>query len=314
MRLIEDGLTQRGGVILGRLDGKMDWRNNPSALDLLSRCDAIVINGEGTLHHGRKKASWLMDVARHPVTKTKELALINTIYQANPDHWAPMLKQFTHLYARDGRSAAEMARHAEREVLYMGDLSMSAGALPDTDAQQGILFGDSVSRSSSEKLARLASQVSLHEPSAIIPLTTSLFEDNPYKPYLWRIFRKSKLVWRQKNLLQRHALMQFLPSEDAYIAKLRATRLSVTGRFHGICLSIIAGIPFVAVSSNSWKIEALFEDVGLDTRRLVPVDQLKPGLILDEDWSFSTEEIQNIEKFLNRTVVRASAMFDRLSA
>ena len=81
MRIIEQELEARGGEIIGRLDGKQNWQTTPEALAVLTRADKIVINGEGTLHGGRKKAGWLIDIAEHPVAVGKSLSLINTIYQ-----------------------------------------------------------------------------------------------------------------------------------------------------------------------------------------------------------------------------------------
>lgn len=313
MRLIEEGLTARGCVIHARLDGKEDWRTNPASLRLLAGCDAIVINGEGTLHHGRKKAGWLMEVAAHEVTRGKELALVNALYQENPDSWAPLLQRFAHLYARDSRSAAEMARQAGRPVAHFGDLSTSAGAVPGAAVRHGIMVGDSVRNSATARLAGLAAELDRSEPARLIPLTVSMREENPYRPWLSRALRRWTVGIRQRRMLARHPLMRYLSSEAEYVGMLRAARLSVTGRFHGICLNLVTATPFIAVTSNSWKIEALFEDAGLDPRRLVAQDRLTPDLVLGTDWSFSAGEEANIAAFLARSQAGAAAMFDAIA-
>lgn len=312
MRLIEDGLTSRGGRIIGRLDGKMDWRTAPWALELLADCDSIVINGEGTLHHGRKKASWLMEVANHPVTRDKELSLINALYQENPDSWAPLLRRFRHLYARDHRSAALMSLHAGRPVPHLGDLSTSAGAVPSASKRQGIMVGDSVRNSATADLARLAQDLARRETTRLVPLTISMREENPYRPWVPRMFRRYTVALRQALMLRRFPIMGYLPSEGAYIEALCQSRLSVTGRFHGICLNLVTSTPFIAVASNSWKIEALFEDAGIDPRRLIAQQDLTPELILDQDWSFSETERARISQFLAESVDAARRMFDAI--
>lgn len=50
------------------------------------------------------------------------------------------------------------------------------------------------------------------------------------------------------------------PDIHAYIAWLKSLDLYVTGRFHGVCLAMMLGIPFLAIPSNSFKIEGLLED------------------------------------------------------
>lgn len=313
MRLIEDGLTSRGCVIAGRLDGKLDWQNDRDALDLLAQCDAIVINGEGTLHHGRKKATWLMEVASHPVTKDKELALVNALYQDNPDSWIPLIRGFRHLYARDGRSAVQMAAHVGHAVAHFGDLSTSAGAMPQLPHRDGILVSDSVRNSVALRLARLATDLSARTSTTLVPLTVSLREENPYKPWLPRKLRRWTVALRQYLLQRRFPLLTYVESEEAFLSKLRQSRLCVTGRFHGVCLNLVTGTPFITVSSNSWKIEALFEDAGLERRRLVAPEDLSTDLVLNSDWSFTETEQASIAAFLDRSQRGAAAMFDALA-
>ncbi|NBT42545.1 MAG: hypothetical protein EBT20_19170, partial [Alphaproteobacteria bacterium] len=64
--------------------------------------------------------------------------------------------------------------------------------------------------------------------------------------------------------------------------------------------------------SNSWKIEALFEDAGIDLRRLVSTERLTKKMVMEEDWSFSKHEQENISSYLTRSSQQAKAMFDRI--
>jgi hypothetical protein len=314
MRLIEDGLEARGCKIIGRIDGKLDWRSDASCLQLLSHCDLIVINGEGTLHHGRKKAGWLMETTVHQATRGKEVALINALYQENPTDWAPLLQGFRHLYARDSRSAAAMSAQADRTVTWMGDLSTSAGSISEEYPRTGILVSDCVRNSATRSLALLAERLNRTEPTTLHPLTKFFREDNPYQPTLRRLLRRWNVKFRKTLMERRFPTLIYLQSEGAFIDALRRSRLCVTGRFHGVCLNLVTGTPFVAVTSNSWKIEALFTDVGLDPRRMIPHERLTDELVLGTDWSFSKEERRNIASFLEMTQTSAGHMFDALAA
>jgi len=311
MRIIEDGLQVRGGEIIGRLDGKQNWQTTPEALAILAQADGIVINGEGTLHGGRKKAGWLVDIADHPVSKGKELSLINTIYQNNPPEWGSRLARFDHIYARESRSAAALTQAVGRPVPWLGDLSTSAGALPDNgQARSGVMVGDSVHNTVSAGLAKFSRDMS---PQAdLIPLTISLREENPYRPWLIRQYRHYTLKLRQAVQERRYPNLRYLSSEEAYLDLLRTKSLSVTGRFHGICLNLAAGTPFICISSNSWKIEALFDDVGLNPRRLIALADLSPQMVADHDWSFDDKETANIAAYLQRTQSQAADMFDKI--
>jgi hypothetical protein len=315
MRLLEQGLTSRNCEIIGRLDGKLDWRTDQACLDILRQADAIVINGEGTLHHGRKKASWLMSVASHPVTQNKELAIVNTLYQDNPSHWIPLAKAFTHLYARDNRSAKHLSDHAGRSVPFFGDLSTSEidprAHIPHP--RDLVTVSDSVNRAVADKLCRLAQELERSTAVALMPLTRTLREENPYSAWPLRMGRKKSVQARQFLREKRFPLLRFVHSEPEFLDTLLRSKLCITGRFHGVCLCLATNTPFIAVTSHSWKIEALFEDAGIDWRRLVGINDLNHKMITEEDWQFSDEEKLNISSFLSRSHAGAAAMFESIA-
>jgi len=66
---------------------------------------------------------------------------------------------------------------------------------------------------------------------------------------------------RRKNYFPTE-LVATKPDWDAYITWLRSLDLHVTGRFHGVCAAALAGTPFVAFPSNSYKVEGLLADMG----------------------------------------------------
>lgn len=311
MSVIEHNIIARGGKIIGRLDGKQNWQTTPASLEVLAATDAIVINGEGTLHGGRKKAGWLIDVADHPITANKELSLINTIYQNNPHSWGSSLARFDHLCARDSRSAQTMTQATGRTIPWLGDLSLSMGALDArSELRQGIIVGDSVKKPVSAALAALS--IDLMPIADLVPLTISLREENPYKSWISRQLRHYTLKLRQAIQERRFSNLKYLVSEHAYLDLLQSKTLSITGRFHGVCLNLVAGTPFLCLSSNSWKIEALFADVGLDPRRLVTLDQLSTDFITETNWDFSASEAKNIKEFLIWNEQRVSELFDKI--
>ncbi len=60
------------------------------------------------------------------------------------------------------------------------------------------------------------------------------------------------------------------PDADTYLSTLMGCASHITGRYHAVCFSIATATPFRALSSNSHKIEALLDDVGLDPRHISP--------------------------------------------
>ena len=99
---------------------------------------------------------------------------------------------------------------------------------------------------------------------------------------------------------------------EGFVADLRRTSIYLTGRYHGICLAISAGVPFRAVTSNSHKIEALLKEAGLNPDRLVG-NVADIAVTAPEDWQFSADEAGRLSAFLRDGRSRTDALFDRLA-
>jgi hypothetical protein len=97
--------------------------------------------------------------------------------------------------------------------------------------------------------------------------------------------------------------------------RLARAELTVTGRFHGACLAMAAGTPFVALASNSWKIEALIEDAGLERWRLAEPEAL-PGLLAGgaAALGWTDGERAALDAYLDHAAQGAEALFADLAA
>lgn len=314
MRIIEDNLTRRGATISGRIPAGFDWRSDRASRDLLARADLVLVNGEGTLHHGSRKGAWLLELADTPDLDGIPKVLINALYQENPLDWADMLSGFDLISARDSRSAETMTIATGRPVDFVPDLSMcEAVATPPQAGRNGILVGDSVHGPVSKALLGLAGALQSHpEPVQVVPLTTGFRIVNPNRPLPNRLFRRASLALRRAVAVRRHGYLNFVSTEQEYLNLLSACRLTVTGRFHAVCMAIATGTPFVAISSNSWKIESLLRDAGLDPARIVSVGDLNTALVTRRPWDFSETELRNIAAFLDRGRQKADNLFDRI--
>lgn len=314
MEAIESHLTNRNATIIGRIDGKLDWRSDQQSLSLIAESDAIVINGEGTMHSGKKKAGWLMDVATHPATRHKETALINTLYSDNPPDWFKRLAAFDHIYARDSRSAKTMSQGIGREVPFLGDLSMHVGLQKSPYQRTYLALGDSVFKSITHDLAELSNTIAGQTQVRLLPVTASMREINPYRPRLAQAIRKTTVNLRQKRQMRKYPKLEYLPDYQAYVDAIQHASLSVTGRFHATTLAIATLTPFVCIASNTAKTQTLLKDIGLGHKRLVDIKDVTPELLLNRDWSFSDDEIACIEKYFVRYLGEVDDMFNVLTA
>src|SRR5262245_12462177 len=103
-------LASRGLEVIDSAPAAAPWDGAPSLLRNMRRADLILINGEGTLHHGAGLGARLLSVVDHPARCGTPVALINTIYQENPPEWGRWLSKMSLVAARDRRSQHEFER------------------------------------------------------------------------------------------------------------------------------------------------------------------------------------------------------------
>lgn len=212
----------------------------------------------------------------------------------------PALKCFDLIYTRDIRSA--QALHSGGVGAEpISDLSFSFD-FKNREKSEGICFSDSVDRRTSAVLAANAF------------LTNADFH---------RIGKNDRL----KNFRE-------------YVDHLASYKLVVTGRYHGACFCINAGIPFVAVRSNTNKIEDLLEEALGSAERVLPLEKFAMndwisqfralvgpkfgqrelrgvcGCILrnfDDKFSFSAKEEQFRSAYKSSSQLKISHMWDTIA-
>ena len=302
-------VQSHGAEVLVRVPRKCAWWKNTKILDKLRAADAIIINGEGTLHHGRPAARDLLRVVEHPSTRDKPLHLLNALYQENPAEWAPLLDAFHSISPRDSLSAGELRKLLERPVSYIPDLTLCAGPIScDEPRHMEMVVGDSVDESVSAALASLAKE----NGAQFVP-SLSRLKTLGGKTGLSGFNRRLRRKLHEMKVQIQNPQLQLARDTQEYAAALCAAKLHVTGRFHGVCYSIITGTPFIASTSNSWKIEALVSDFGLDPERVIPIAAV-PERIRRRDWSFSEVEKANIRNALANAKTDAEILFDEICA
>jgi hypothetical protein len=190
----------------------------------LSGLDAVVVNGEGTIHHGHGLD--LLTILAGAQQMGLRTFLVNAVFQ-QCELFLDTLRHLDDLTVRDARSSAYLARLGIPHRLVF-DSSLEAGfdSQPVHDFADRVVITDwHPARAGDVGNLLEALRASLGPGAVYYPL------EDPARAADWR-----------------HA-----------VADLQAARLVVTGRHHGVCLAAMAGVPFVALGSNTWKIEGLLE-------------------------------------------------------
>jgi hypothetical protein len=308
MRLLEAGLERHGLEILARSPVRHDWAADPSIVTALARARLVVINGEGTLHHGKKAAARLLAVVDHPTTRGKPVALVNALWQDNPATWAAQADRLALASLRDSRSLAAFTAMSRAPARLVPDLSLTERISP-AGPRRGVVVGDSVLPEATDLLRDIA----VAGGHALVPSLSRLPRPNG-SPLLrlWRRLSEGPTVW---DRLARSPGFALDRDEAAHAVRTAQAELVVTGRFHGACYAMAAGTPFVALSSNSWKLEALVEDAGLARWRLATPEGM-PGLLAGGQAALAWSEAERValDAYLEGAAQGAASLFTDLAA
>lgn len=310
MRTIREELARRGLSDLPSIMVGTEWQRDPELTALIDAADLVVINGEGTLHHGKRRGRWLLEAGARVKARGGRVALLNALWQDNPPEWASLARDFDVLACRDSRSASDLSLATGRDVTCLGDLSMFH-PWPATEViRSGVMVGCSVHGAVTQTLARFAKEGG-HD---FVPVTTAM-KVVPARLSGWqRWLRTQRNDWQNQRFRQRYPAARFVRDDTEFLTELSRHRLVVTGRFHAVCLAVLSATPFLAVSSNSWKIEALINDIGLDPARLRSLGTLTQATLSERDWDYSGEEKAAISASLLRWRDEGKTLFDRVAA
>jgi len=311
MRTIEELLGRRGAKVLGRALGTDHWEKNPQFLDALRDSDAILINGEGTLHHGRPRAERVLKVVDHPLRQGKPVYIVNALYQGNPQGWSKYLDKVDLILTRDSRSGQELDRVYSGPLHQALDLSMHVPHPADSqNTRLHLAFGDSVDP---ETTLLLLDAHRKTEGSVFLPVMRTLKSRRPSWPAPLRAWRDFYIHVHAKLSRWRDESIRFVADDHAFLRELENSALHVTGRFHGVCLSLLAQTPVLTVASNSWKIEALLDDLGLSRERLITPQALRELDLTQLRLDFSAQEKLRMTEALAASRRTVESVFDRIA-
>ncbi|WP_175545305.1 polysaccharide pyruvyl transferase family protein [Thalassovita taeanensis] len=302
VRLLIDGLARHGVQVIARSPARNDWEHDKEFLAALARADVIVINGEGTLHHGKADGEKLLRIATHPARGATPIALINALYEDNPPEWDARLSQIALLSARDSDSARALSDASGHQARWVPDLSLSAPAEIPASPRHGVLVGDSVRLDRRRHLAQAAARL----PDARVIPTKTLGGALWRLPLIGTLARG--LLYRIYNgtCPTRIPPFRMAPDEAAYLREIASARLHITGRFHAVCLSMLTETPFLALTSNASKIERLLTDAGLGDSRMISASTLQTP---PEQMDFTADELRLIRAFLHKAQTGADRLF-----
>ncbi|RIA56326.1 polysaccharide pyruvyl transferase family protein [Dichotomicrobium thermohalophilum] len=290
-----DALARNAGIeIVAKLPLHADW-------DALApdRFDAVIVNGEGTLHSSNRGARRIAEIPAWAARRGVPAHLINSVYQNNNDTIAAQVARFATIAVRDTRSAAEMSRHGI-DPRVVPDLSLTWQVEPAHLTGDKIIINGSVSKTARGRLYALSGR-----DRPYVPITSRPPRDKDAQRFY---DAKRALAMIRPPGVKRAHLRNSIATFDEFVSCLRAHASGiVTGRFHMVTIALCLEIPVMAVPSNTHKIEALLEHLDMPGRLAEhPRDALRMLR------SYTTAEIERIRALRREARTNADRLFQEI--
>jgi hypothetical protein len=287
---IRRNLAMRGIELSGRWPVAVDWRLAAAFHAGLRNASAFIVNGEGTIHHTRErpKGRQLLQFARTVKRRSdKPVFLINASCEALEPRDFDDMTSFDRIFVRDRRSQAYLAENGIAST-WVPDLCLGAETRV-YPRRERIVCTDSVVR----PLNPLLESYSARLQATFAPM-------RPGRP---------RSYWRYAFPDRAELATSFWP----YYRTIASARSVIAARFHAMIFCLLAGTPFLAVSSNTTKIESVLEDVFGSSSRMIPVAELAKMSRLSIPAFTSREEEQRLH-YLLAARAGIAHMFDDIAA
>lgn len=277
--------------------------------------DLVIVNGEGSLHHGKKAARAIAAVPAWADTRGLPAFLVNSIYQDNDAAIFKGVSGYKRIYTRDARSFKELEDLGKRpDGVVDLSLTWAPEAALATD-RSTIVVTDSTVKDTNAALFSFSKSLS---DSAFVPfrsrppaLPASLGDNSSNL----NRYRMRKVTSRfQTSPINRARYANILPALDDFTRFLcNRANFIVAGRYHAVCIALDLQIPFVAVPSNSFKVEALLEEIGMQGRLIEqPLTSLTRSDLLEHYGSYTDSEMARLHEFRGQQCDAAQHMFKEI--
>ena len=294
---------------IGTNPAGIDFMQNKIFLDNMSISDIVIVNGEGTLHHNQPRALELINVVKYVREKLNiPIVLINSTYQSNSIQMAKLMKYFDLIFVRETLSQNDLKRYdIYSEVVPDITFYSRYDNVKRNLDREGIAVTDSVYLDKSEALYDLAIKNNItYIPILAHKKSFGVFarvED--ILRICLRVFRFSfwKFGFNYNHTIVRQ--FYYTKNHSNYVNRISNLKFVIVGRYHSLCFALKTYTPFIAIKSNSHKIEGLLDDIGINKEyRVKKIKDI--NLAFD---NLSEQEVYKIKEYIDDAPLKIENMF-----
>ncbi|HHT00089.1 MAG TPA: polysaccharide pyruvyl transferase family protein [Thiomicrospira sp.] len=282
-------LSENGVEVVWTWPVGIDWRKYKHKIKQQPKVEAIIVNGEGTIHHSaeRKHARALSEFANFAKKDLDTPSyLINATLHKNSAQAYENLKAYRLIYVRDKGSLQELQSFGLPGV-YVPDLTFAkAGDYIYQPSKRGCVI-DTALKSEIPLLKQYCQKHGFDFRSMVVarPSNANFFKSP--RPFVKNVYKW--LMGDRKVSTQPSAFIEYLAEHE----------IVITGRYHTVSMCLKNKIPFVAIESNTPKISFLLDDALKDRSRIISFSDLDK-LDVEVYGHYSPEELHYLQEFINR--------------
>jgi ABC-type polysaccharide/polyol phosphate transport system ATPase subunit len=235
----------------------------------LAMCDVVLVNGEGSIHHNSVRALALLALIKTAVEAKKKVLLLNATLQAvMPALLKEVLKEVNLIQVREPCSYDFLKNLGIKslivpDIAFLGVSDETESQIRIQDSNFSVLVTGGVT-TGKESLEQLFIAV---ESMGMRPVYFSIGDGGEMEV--------AKNICAQRNVKLIEAGTFGVKELVGFI---RQFPLAISGRHHINVFLMRAGIPFVALPSNTWKVEGTLSMVGYPIPPVYSYDELKTTL------------------------------------
>jgi len=245
--------------------------------------------------------------AKDVVNKT--IVLINATYQDNNDEINEYARYFDLIYVRETLSKNELKNVGIRAQVVPDMTFYSKFDQPRKTALSQIGVSDSVYMDLSEQLFEWCMEKDCrYLPALTMPVIKVRSVKDVVKYLKYSAFRSIAPLLRlsrYKFCYKTSRMLFYLKSYKDYIYEISGLKFLIAARYHSLCFALKTITPFVALKSNSHKIEGMLDDIGIGQDRVITYNDLRK-LTLSE---FDASEVEKILEYTGSAPLKIESMF-----
>ena len=226
---------------LWRLAGAKGWQVVPEGAEY----DALLVNGEGNMHHGSKRFHHKMRLLAAGVTAGRPAFLVNSVWEDNPPDYDDLLPRLSGLFVREVLSQRELAERHGASAEVVPDASFF-DALPWFTWRRNFRGRPAVTDFYVKPQGEAGRRHRFERRDALFPEARPL----PFLDWPW----------------------------GRVVASLKTASYLITGRHHAVYAACVARVPFIASEGNTHKIRGLVASANADILVADTPEEI-PGII-----------------------------------